>query len=283
MFRRLVRLAVVPALALASLTGLAQAGSRPKPHVAACRTTVTLVAHGQGSPDDLAWDGRTLLISDLKRGTIGALRNGRVHTVAAHIREPEGIVAGSGHTLIVAQQATNSVLEITPAGRRITLARLPLPAGKSGIDGINADGPNAVFVPDSARGRLYVLHLHPRRLTLVAQGMTRPVAAIRWGGATVVADEYADALWRIGPNGRRTRLAPFLVGDDLAVVSGHLIEASLLGQVSEVAPHQRLLSSAFAPATSDPQGLVADGPDAVLVADQARNAIYRIAHLSGCL
>lgn len=283
MLRRLARLAAVPALALASLTGLAQAGSRPASHAAACHATVTLVANGQGSPDDLAWDGRTLLVSDLKRGTVGALRNGHVHTLVAHIREPEGIVAGPGHTLIVAQQATNSVLEITPGGGRITLARLPLPAGKSGIDGINADGPGAVFVPDSARGRLYVLRLHPRRLTLVAQGMTRPVAAIRWGGAIVVADEYVDALWRIGPAGRRTRLAPFAVGDDLAVVSGHLIETSLLGSVWEVAPHRRLLSSTFAPTTGDPQGLVADGPDAVLVADQARNAIYRIAHLGGCL
>jgi hypothetical protein len=44
-----------------------------------------------------------------------------------------------------------------------------------------------------------------------------------------------------------------------------------------------MLSAAFSPAASDPQGLVADGPDAVLVADQSRNAIYRLSRLSGCL
>jgi hypothetical protein len=50
-----------------------------------------------------------------------------------------------------------------------------------------------------------------------------------------------------------------------------------------VAPHLRLLSAAFAPTASDPQGLVADGPDAVLVADESRNCIYRVSGLSGCL
>jgi hypothetical protein len=44
-----------------------------------------------------------------------------------------------------------------------------------------------------------------------------------------------------------------------------------------------MLSSAFAPASSDPQGMVADGPDALILADESRNAIYRLSPLSGCL
>ncbi len=59
--------------------------------------------------------------------------------------------------------------------------------------------------------------------------------------------------------------------------------SSLIGQVWEVAAHPRMLSSAFAPTTSDPQGLVADGPNAVIVADESRNAIYRLSVLGGCL
>jgi hypothetical protein len=73
------------------------------------------------------------------------------------------------------------------------------------------------------------------------------------------------------------------VPDDLAEISHHLIANSLVGEVWEVAPHRRLLSSAFSPTTSDPQGMVADGADAVLLADQSRNAIYRLSGLSGCL
>jgi hypothetical protein len=67
------------------------------------------------------------------------------------------------------------------------------------------------------------------------------------------------------------------------VISHHLIAISLIGQVWEIAPHLRMLSSAFSPAVSDPQGLAADGPDSVLVADQSRNTVYRLSQLSGCL
>jgi hypothetical protein len=281
----LARITAVVAVALAVLVGLAEAriSSRPaRARVAACQPRLSLVAHGQGSPDDLVWDGRTLLVSDINQGTIGVVAHGRVRTLVGHVHEPEGIVPGPGHSLIVAEQATNRVLKIKlPEGSRTTLAKLPLPSGKTGVDGINADGPAAVYVPDSARGRLYVLHLRSPKLSLVASGMIRPVAAINWGHAVVVADEYANAVWRIGH--KRTKLAAVTLPDDLAVISHHLIAVSLIGEVWEVAPHLRILSSAFAPTTSDPQGLVADGPEAVLVADQSRNAIYRFSRLAGCL
>ncbi len=273
------------AAGLAALFVLAGARAAPRTArsgAAACHPTLTLIAHGQGSPDDLVWDGRMLLVSDINQGTIGVVANGHVRTVAAHIREPEGIVPGPGNSLIVAQQATNSVLGIKlPGGSRTTLAKLPLPKGQTGIDGINADGTGAVYIPDSARGRLYVLHLRSRKLTLVATGLTRPVAAINWDHAPVVADEYASAIWRIGHT--RTELARVLLPDDLAVISDHLISTSLLGKIWEVAPRLRLLSSAFTPAASDPQGMVADGPDSLVIADQSRNAIYRLSRLAGCL
>jgi hypothetical protein len=57
----------------------------------------------------------------------------------------------------------------------------------------------------------------------------------------------------------------------------------LAGAVWEAAPHVVKVTSAFAPTLSDPQGLVGDGADAVIVADQSRNAIYRVSRLAGCL
>jgi hypothetical protein len=281
--RSLTRITALAAVALAALVALAAARTPIRPaRTAGCHLRLALVAHGQGSPDDLAWDGHTLLVSDINGGTVGVVAHGHVRTLVAHIREPEGIVPGPGHSIIVAEQATNRVLEIQPTtGRRRVLARLPLPMGKSGIDGINADGSGAVFIPDSARGRLYVLHLRSGKLTEIARGMNRPVAAINWHHAVVVADEYAGQIWRIGRP--RRSLGSLPLPDDLAVVSNHLLANSLAGQVYEVAPHLRLLSSAFRPTVTDPQGMVADGSDAVLVADEGRNAIYRLSQLSGCL
>ena len=278
------RMSALLLVALAAFWGLAEARTNShhaRTRAAACHAGLSVVAHAQGSPDDLAWDGRTLLVSDLNQGTVGVVAHGRVRTVAAHLAEPEGIVPGPRHSLIVAEQATDRVTKLDFAPRsRTTLAKLPLPPGKTGVDGINADGPTAVFVPDSARGRLYVLHLHPRKLSLLATGMNRPVAAIRWGHNVVVADEYANAIWSIART--RTRLTGVPLPDDLAVVSGHLIANSLIGQVWEVAPRPHMISAAFTPATSDPQGLVADGPASILLADQSRNTIYRMS-LSGCL
>jgi hypothetical protein len=266
---------------LAPLVAAATASGGSRAHAAACQPRLQLIAHGQGSPDDLVWDGPRLLVSDINSGRIGVVAHGKVTTLVRHIPNPEGIVPGPGHSLIVAAQGTNSVIQINlTSGARTTLAKLPLPKGQEGIDGINADGPSAVFVPDSARGRLYILHLHPRKLSLVATGMIRPVAAIRWRGAIVVADEYASAVWRIKHG--RTRLAKVILPDDLAVISHHLISNSLNGAVWEAAPHLVRLTSAFLPTATDPQGLVADGPDAVIVADQERNAIYRLSRLAGC-
>ncbi len=245
---------------------------------------LAVIAHAQGSPDDLVWDGKQLLVSDINQGTVGVVARGHVRTVAGHIGEPEGIVPGPGHSIIVAAQKNNHVLEIKlPSGARTTVAKLPLSPGQEGIDGINADGPGAVWVPDSAHGRLYVLHLAARKLTLFATGMNRPVAAIRWRGAVYVADEYANAVWRIGPGHKRTMLAHIDLPDDLAVISGHLMVNGLAGQIWEASPHLRLLTSAFAPTVTDPQGMVGDGPDAVIIADQERNAVYRLSRLGGCL
>jgi streptogramin lyase len=280
-------LACIAAVAIAGLTvllALAQASTASHPRgarSAGCQPRLTLVAHAQGSPDDLAWDGRKLLVSDINQGTVGVVAHGAVSTVVGHLHQPEGIVPGPDHSLIVAEQASNSVVEIKQHGARVTLAKLPLPSGKEGVDGINADGPAAIYVPDSARGRLYVLHLSSGKLALVASGMNRPVAAIPWGRSVVVADEYANAIWRIRRT--RTHMATVPVPDDLAVISNHLIAAGLVGEVWEVAPHLRLLSRAFSPTTSDPQGIVADGPDSVLLAVQSRNAIYRLSALAGCL
>jgi DNA-binding beta-propeller fold protein YncE len=282
-YRSVALIAVIAAVAVAIATASGAQRAHRTVAAAGCQPQLRAIAHGQGSPDDLVWDGQNLLSGDLARGTVAVIAHGHARTIASHFAAPEGIVPGPKGSLIVAAQKTNSIVEQPlPTGKPRTLLTLPLPHGAEGVDGINADGAGAIFVPDSARGRLYVLQLSPRKVTLVNTGMTRPVAAIRWQGAIVVADEYANAVWRIA-GGHRTRLATVPVADDLAVISHHLIASSLLGGVWEVTPHVRQLTDAFAPTASDPQGMVADGPDALILSDQSRNTIYRLSNLAGCL
>jgi hypothetical protein len=206
---------------------------------------------------------------------------GRVKTLVAGLQVPEGIVPRSADVLEVAEQRTNSILLIDlKRHTRSTIVKLPTVPMQSGVDDIEAAPGGATYVPDSANGSLYLLR--GSHLQLLAGGMVRPVGVVRWGSGIAIADEYASTIWRL-VDGRRTHLASLLVPDDVVVSSGHLLAISLAGKVAgglwEVAPHLRLVTKAF----KNPQGVVTAGADAVIVADQTSNGIYRVAGLSSCL
>lgn len=244
-----------------------------------CHLRVSLIARGQGSPDDLAWEGKRLLVSDIVRGTVGIVERGHVTTLVGHINVPEGIVDLGHRRLVIVEQNTNRLLLINLKRRlRTAVLRLPLPHGKSGVDNIKVAPGGGIYVPDSANGRLFLFHLAGRHLKLLASGMSRPVDAVKWGDGVAVAEEYGNVVSLISGR-QRTQLAQVPLPDDLTVVSHHLLAISLAGAVWEVAPHLRLLSKAF----HDPQGMVTAGQNAVVVADQSDNAIYRVSGLATCL
>jgi hypothetical protein len=246
------------------------AASRCLPHISA-------IARGQGAPDDLAWDGHELLVSDVNRGTIAVVGHGRARTIAAHISIPEGIIPRPHNVLEVAAQDPNRILDIDLASHsRTTLVSLPSVPKQTGVDDIEAAPGGATYVPDSENGKLYLLQ--GKHLTVLAQGIDRPVAALGWRGGVVVAGEYDNVVWMI-KGGHRTRLASIPIPDDFAIVSGHLLAVSLVSGLWEAAPNPHLISSAF----PNPQGLVADGRDAVMIADETKNTIYRVTNLGACL
>ena len=235
------------------------------------------LARGQGAPDDLAYDGSRLLVSDVRANTLGVVRGGRVHTLMGGFGEPEGIVPESPTRLELAEQKTNRVLAIDLVHHtRRTIATLPTVPGQSGLDSIQAAPGGDTYLPDSENGDLYLLHHGGVRL--IATGMVRPVDALYWHGAIRVADEYASVIWTISGH-RRTRLAKLTLADDLAVVDGRLLAISQFGGLWEVAPRLRLISRAF----KYLQGLVAAGPDAAVVTDQTRNTVDRVSGLRPCL
>jgi hypothetical protein len=102
---------------------------------------------------------------------------------------------------------------------------------------------------------------HPTRHPRAANGHTLGGAHhsnARSSPGAFVADEYANAVLRIGH--KRTRVAAVPLPDDHAVISDHLIAVSLTGEVWEVAPRLRMLSSAFSPTTIAEAGLGSASP-----------------------
>jgi sugar lactone lactonase YvrE len=197
----------------------------PTPATAPKRYTTSIVLHGASRPDDLAFDqqGR-LLFSDFYNGTVSRLNtNGSVTVLLHGLAGPEGIVVLANGTVIIAEQRTNRILELTPGAPSPALLRM-LPGTpstahcKDGVDGIAFDATsNTLIISDSPIGNVYRMSLDGKNLTLLATGIPRPVgAAVDAQGNIYVADECGGALWRIAPNKTTKRIGGFGMLDDVA-------------------------------------------------------------------
>jgi sugar lactone lactonase YvrE len=245
-----------------------------------------LLLRGYGRPDDLALDAQgNLFFSDAHNGTINRLnRDGTVSVLARGLAAPEGLVVLQNGTIIIAEQRTNRLLLLLPGAQMpLVLRTLPGTPGsqpcKAGIDGIAFDRTTqTLIVPDSPTGEVYRMSLDGRTLQPLASGMVRPVgAAVDGAGNVYVADECGRAVWRISPNGHKTRFGGFGMPDDVAWDGhGNLLVIDLAPAVHalirmQLATGQRetLASQGFI----EPQGLVTDQHDHIYVADDYANMI----------
>src|SRR5262249_31129696 len=121
-------------------------------------------------------------------------------------------------------QETHQVVSLAPGAATPTLLRklpgTPSTAScKSGVDGIGPDPTtNTIIVPDSPTGEVYRMSLDGKTLTLLASGMVRPVgAAVDGQGTIYVADECGAAIWRITPNGDKTRISGVSMPDEVVL------------------------------------------------------------------
>jgi hypothetical protein len=246
---------------------------------AVCSPRVSLIAHGFGSPDDVAISGGRVLFGDLANGTLDAEHDGRVTVLASGLRTPEGIVVEKPDRVVVVEQGLNRLDQIDlKTGRRHVLVTMRNNTENEGIDGIHAAPHGGIYIPDSPYGTLYVLDSQ-RRLHLLVQGLSRPVDAIHYHGGVAIADENARAVWFV-KNGHVRRLATLDVPDDLAIFHGHLLADSLGdGKVWEVAPRLKRLASGF----DQPQGLAVLNQQTVIVTSSNTNGIYAVSHLAACL
>ncbi len=256
------------------------------PSVSATRYTSRLVLSGRYRPDDLVFDpAGHLIFSDIFHGTINRLNaDGSVTILASGLGSPEGLVYLPNGALIIAEQQTNRILEMSPSSGSLRVLRM-LPGVpsrarcKDGVDGIALDPTTqTLIVPDSPTGNVYRMSLDGRKLTLLASHIVRPVgAAVDAQGNVYVADECGGSLWKITSSGATSHMDGFGMLDDVAFdPQGNILVTDLKPSIHalirvNLATGQRatLASQGF----SEPQGLVVDTNGNIFLSDDAVNKI----------
>ncbi len=256
------------------------------PRSAPAHYTAQVVLRGVGRPDDLIFDqqGR-LLFSDENDGIISRLNaDGSVTRLLNDPAGPEGLVVLPAGTIIFAEPDSNRILSLAPGANTPTLLRVlpgtPVNAScKHGVDGIALDPTtNTIIVPDSPTGAVYRMSLDGKTFTLLASGIVRPVGAgIDTQGNVYIADECGNAVWRITPAGKTTRIGGFGMPDDVIPDGyGNLLVIDLQPSIHalirmNLATGQRetLASQGYI----EPQGLVIDAHGNIFVSDDYANII----------
>jgi len=244
---------------------------------------VTVLASGFGSPDDLAVDPRdgTIYFGDFANNAVNRLPpdGGTPVPVATGIQEPEGIVVLDDGRLIVAEQKTNRILLVDPRdGSKRLLRQMENTTGQDGIDGLGIDRTNGeLLVPDSPNNRMLAMSLDGTALRVIARGFQRPTGAARLpGGDILVAAEFGNALYRVTPAGKSTRIATMYQPDDVVVdAQGMAYVNSLGGAIYKVDPDTGTRTTLLT-GLKLPHGLDVDPQGRLVIAEAGRNRIFRL-------
>ena len=256
--------------------------TRPTPQ----HYTEHVLLSGGNRPDDLAFDreGR-LLFSNPHNGTVNRLNaDGSVTVLLSGINAPEGLVVLSDGTLVIAEQGPNRILTLAAGATSLRVLRqlpgVPSTAScKDGVDGIAFDATtNTLIIPDSPMGEVYRLSLDGKTLTPLASGIVRPVgAAVDAKGNVYVTDECGGTLWRITPNGQKTRFGNFGMLDDVSIDdNGNILVTDLALAIHALIrfnPATGVRKTLASQGYIEPQGLVLDQHGNIFVADDFADVI----------
>lgn len=272
MFLRGVLLIVVWALA----TPIATASGPVALH-----GTLTVLATGLGSPDDLAVSADdTIYVSDMRVNRVAQLKaEGVLTIVSPAINEPEGIVPWPDGTLIVVEQATNYLYRLDPVHQTMTVFyKVGNRTHNPGIDGLSRDPLTGdLLIPDAPTGRILRLSADGQDLRITATGFRRPTSvAMATDGTLFVCDEYGGAIYRVTPTGKTTLLTTIPLPDDVIVdTSGNLIVNSLQGVIWRI----DLTTKQATPLViglQAPHGIALDSKGNLIIADATLNQIFRL-------
>ena len=250
--------------------------------------TINVLAKGFGGPDDLALlpDG-SILFSDIGNGTINQIaRDGTVTTLLRGLDEPEGIVVLPDGTLIVAEQGKNRLIHFRPNSGQpaTTWLQLENKTSNAGVDGIARDPATGdMIIPDSPNGRVLRVSADAKNVRVIATGLTRPTgAAVARDGSVIVADEYGNAVVRLGADGRAESLGHFVMPDDVAIDAEGNIFVTSLGDNSVRMTTVTSVIGATGGAVRwianvrHPQGILVDADGNLVVAEAGLNRIVRL-------
>ncbi len=252
--------------------------------------TINVLAKGFGGPDDLALlpDG-SILFSDIGNGTINQIaRDGTVTTLLRGLKGPEGIVVlpALRGALVIAEQNTNRLLLFHPGSGQPATTWLALEnkTGNAGVDGIARDPATGdMIIPDSPNGRVLRVGADAKNVRVIATGLTRPTgAAVARDGSVIVADEYGNAVVRLGADGRAESLGHFAMPDDVAIDAEGNIFVTSLGDNSVRMTTVTSVIGATGGAVRwianvrHPQGILVDADGNLVVAEAGLNRIVRL-------
>jgi sugar lactone lactonase YvrE len=248
-----------------------------------------ILLQNQPAPDDLVFDndGR-LLISDISKGTVSALRaDGSLEQIAGGLSAPEGMVIAADGRILVAEQGRNRIVAIDPQTHAVTPWRtFPNRTGRDGIDGIGPLLPakdalgnllptgDNVIVPDSPNGLVWRVTPDGKTATQIATGMNRPAGGgIDANGRIFIADE-GGPVWVLDPS--KHRFATLPTPDDVLVGRGGHVFVNTLGDNAihelDAQGHQVAVISGI----QQPQGIALDYADNLYYAEFTKGRVGRI-------
>ncbi len=258
------------------------------PRTAPTHYTAHVVLNGGARPDDLVFDqqGRLVFSDEIDRTISRVNTDGSVTVLLNDSNGPEGLVVLPDGTMIFAEQEANRIVSLAPGSRTPTVLRVlpgtPSNAScKHGVDGIALDPTtNTLILPDSPTGAVYRMSLDGKTLTLLASGIVRPVGAgVDAQGNMYIADECGNAVWRITPDGKTTRMGGFGMPDDVIPDGyGNLLVIDLEPSIHSLirlnlttGKRETLASQGYI----EPQGLVLDAHGNIYVSDDFANIIMK--------
>ena len=194
------------------------------------------IASGLEGPDDLALGGDgSIYVSEVKGGrVIRFAPDGKMTVIVSRLKFPEGLVALSDGSLIIAENGTQSLLRYDAATQTITpliTFTLNTPSAP-GVDGIAFDAlTNTIIVPlaDGGQSRAMRVSLDGKNVKEIARGFAQPSGAwVERDGSVLVTDKGAGTIKRIRPNGKIEIVSVLPSPDDvIADAFGNLFAITL--------------------------------------------------------